>query len=54
MVEENFLSALFRKNPSLSHIYHDETLEILFNYVPNGDLELYRLKGRPKRFVDRR
>ena len=53
-IEENFLSALFEKNPSLNHIYSDGTLEILFNYSPNGDLELYRLKGRPKRLVDRR
>lgn len=53
-VEENFLSALFRQKPLLSHIYSDGTLEILFNYSPEGNLELYRLKGRPKRLVDRR
>jgi coenzyme F390 synthetase len=54
LVEEHFLSALFEQNPSLGRIYSDGTLEILFTFSPDGNLELYRLKGRPKRLVDRR
>lgn len=54
LVEENILSALFRQNPSLHPIYRDGTLDILFNFVQDGGLELHRLKGRPKRLIDRR
>ncbi|MFA5398454.1 MAG: hypothetical protein WC346_20745 [Methanogenium sp.] len=54
LVEENFLSAFFKKNPALSPLYTDGALDILFHFAPRGDLELHRLKGRPKRLVDRR
>ena len=54
LVEENILSTLFRQKPSLHPIYSDGTLEILFNVVQDGGLELHRLKGRPKRLIDRR
>ncbi len=54
MVKENFLSALFQEKPLLRHLYTDGTLDVLFQFSSIGDLELYRLKGRPKRLVDRR
>ncbi|MDI9633808.1 MAG: coenzyme F390 synthetase [Methanolinea sp.] len=52
-VSERFLSTFFRSKPALAPLYGDE-LEILFSFLPPGSLELYRVKGRPRRLVDRR
>lgn len=53
-VEENFLSAFFKHKPLLAEAYANENLKIIFNFAGLRDLELYRIKGRPKRLVDRR
>jgi len=53
-IEENFLRAFFRYKPLLSEAYENETFKIIFNFAGLRDLELYRIKGRPKRLVDRR
>jgi coenzyme F390 synthetase len=53
-VEENFHRAFFRYKPLLSQAYENETFKIIFNFAGLRDLELYRIKGRPKRLVDRR
>ena len=53
-VEKNFLRAFFNHKPQLIEAYNDEVLTIIFNFVGLKDLELYRIKGRPKRIVDRR
>jgi phenylacetate-coenzyme A ligase PaaK-like adenylate-forming protein len=54
LVEENFLKAFFKYKPRLAEAYGSETFKILFNFVDLSELELYRIKGRPKRIVDRR
>ncbi len=54
LVKENFLSSFFAYKKNLENSYVDGSLNILFNYVKPGELELYRIKGRPKRIVDRR
>lgn len=53
-VEENFLRAFFRYKPQLAKAYANEIFKIIFNFAGIQDLELYRIKGRPKRIVDRR
>jgi coenzyme F390 synthetase len=53
-VEENFLRAFFKYKPFLEKAHADGILKIIFNFAAPGDLELYRIKGRPKRIVDRR
>ena len=53
-VEENFLRAFFKYKPHLEEAYASETFKIIFNFVDLQELELYRIKGRPKRIVDRR
>jgi coenzyme F390 synthetase len=53
-VEENFLSEFFKHKPLLAEAYANESFEIIFNFAGLRDLELYRIKGRPKRLVDRR
>jgi coenzyme F390 synthetase len=54
VVEENFLSAFFQYKPRLAQAYADDIFTILFNFIGPEGLELYRVKGRPKRIVDRR
>jgi coenzyme F390 synthetase len=54
VVTENFLKAFFQYKPRLAEAYAENTFKILFNFVGPGGLELYRVKGRPKRIVDRR
>lgn len=53
-VEENFLRAFFRYKPGLEQAYADGIFKIIFNFAGLRDLELFRIKGRPKRLVDRR
>jgi coenzyme F390 synthetase len=52
-ISERFLSSFFRYKPGLASLLGDE-LEIVFSFLPPGGLELYRVKGRPRRLVDRR
>jgi len=54
IIEDNFLKAFFKYKPRLAEAYADETFKIIFNFVGLSELELYRIKGRPKRLVDRR
>ncbi|MDO8728103.1 MAG: coenzyme F390 synthetase [Candidatus Methanoperedens sp.] len=54
VVEENFLKAFFKYKPRLAQAHASETFKIIFNFVDLSELELYRIKGRPKRIVDRR
>lgn len=54
IVEENFLKAFFQYKPRLAEAYAENTFKIIFNFTGPGGLELYRVKGRPKRIVDRR
>lgn len=54
LVEEKFLKAFFTYKPRLEHAFSSGTFKIVFNFVGISELELYRIKGRPKRIVDRR
>ena len=54
LIKENFLRSFFAYKRNLENSYIDGSLDILFNYTKPGELEFYRVKGRPKRIVDRR
>jgi len=54
LIQENFVRSFLRYKPPLSRAYEDGSFKILFNFAGPRDLELYKIKGRPKRLVDRR
>lgn len=54
MVKDNFLKSFLQYRPLLSEAYQEDTFNITFNFTQPGGLEFYRIKGRPKRLVDRR
>jgi coenzyme F390 synthetase len=54
VVEENFLRAFFQYKPRLAEAYAEEIFKIIFNFTGPEGLEFYKVKGRPKRIVDRR
>lgn len=54
LIKENFLNSFLKYKPPLKQAHGDGLLKILFNFTQIGDLELYKVKGRPKRVVDRR
>jgi coenzyme F390 synthetase len=54
IIEEHFLKAFFQYKLRLAEAYAENSFKILFNFIGPGKLELYRVKGRPKRIVDRR
>jgi coenzyme F390 synthetase len=53
-IETTFLASFLSHKKGLSDPYAEGSLNIVFNLVGPNELELYRVKGRPKRFVDRR
>lgn len=53
-ITESFLHAFFYGKKQLEEAYHDGIFQIMFNYTRPGDLEIYRVGGRPRRLVDRR
>ncbi len=54
LVKENFLKSFLRYRPLLTEAHQDGSFNILFNFSEPGGLEFYRIRGRPKRLVDRR
>ncbi|MDP3066929.1 MAG: coenzyme F390 synthetase [Methanobacteriaceae archaeon] len=54
LVKENFIKSFLQYKPLLSEAYQDGAFNLLFNFTEPGGLEFYRVKGRPKRLVDRR
>lgn len=54
LIKENFIHAFLQFKPSLIRTYEENVLKILFNFTGPKGLELYKVKGRPKRLVDRR
>jgi coenzyme F390 synthetase len=54
VVEEHFLRAFFQYKPRLVEAYAENIFKIIFNFTGPEGLELYRVKGRPRRIVDRR
>jgi coenzyme F390 synthetase len=54
IIKENFIRTFFRYKPLLSSAYEEGTFKIMFNFTGPMGLELSKVKGRPKRLVDRR
>ncbi|MDI6644018.1 MAG: coenzyme F390 synthetase [Methanobacteriaceae archaeon] len=53
-VKENFIKSFFKYKPILYDAYSEGILNMVFNFTKPGELEFYKIKGRPKRIVDRR
>lgn len=54
MVENNFIKTFLKYKPGLQQAYLDGTFHMMFDFTESEGLEFYRIKGRPKRLVDRR
>jgi coenzyme F390 synthetase len=54
LVEDQLTTRFLKNKSGLAGQYHDGNLKILLNFTGHGGLELFTLKGRPKRLVDRR
>jgi len=54
LVEESIVNRFLKHKPGLAREYHDGNFRIAVRFSVPGGLELSRLKGRPKRLVDRR
>jgi len=54
LVKENFIKSFFKYKPILAEAYFEDILNLIFNFTKPGELEFYKIKGRPKRIVDRR
>lgn len=52
-IEERFITSFLRFKPRLALVYSQD-FRIHFNITPPDGLELSRVKGRPKRLLDRR
>lgn len=53
-VEDRLIGRFLRDKPGLAGLFHEGSLTIPITFTGPGGLELQRLKGRPKRLVDRR
>lgn len=54
LVQENFLKSFLEYKPALSEAHQDGLFNINFNFTEPEGLEFYKIRGRPKRLVDRR
>jgi coenzyme F390 synthetase len=54
MVEDKFMKTFLNYHPGLQQAHIDGTFNIIFDFTESEGLEFYRIKGRPKRLVDRR
>lgn len=55
LVQENFLKSFLQYKPThISEAHLDGSFNIHFNFTGPGGLEFYKIRGRPKRLVDRR
>ncbi len=54
MVENNFIKTFLKYKPGLQQACIDGTFHMKFDFTESEGLEFYRIKGRPKRLVDRR
>ncbi|NTW92828.1 MAG: hypothetical protein HGA40_05230 [Methanoregulaceae archaeon] len=52
-ITETFTRSFFRYKPALARL-HGDGFSLIFNLTGQGELELSRIKGRPRRLVDRR
>jgi phenylacetate-coenzyme A ligase PaaK-like adenylate-forming protein len=54
LIEDRFVERFLKHRSDLGQRYTDRQFNIIFDFVGAGELELHRLKGRPKRLIDRR
>jgi phenylacetate-coenzyme A ligase PaaK-like adenylate-forming protein len=54
LIEERFVERLLKHRSELAQRYADHRFSVIVNVVGEGGLGLHKLKGRPKRLVDRR
>ncbi len=54
MIRENFIKSFLKFKPGIQQAYSDDTFNIVFNFTSPEGLEFYKIRGRPKRLVDRR
>lgn len=54
VVQENFIKSFMEYKRHLHQAYMDGDFNIIFNFTPPGGLKFYKVKGRPKRLIDRR
>ena len=54
LIENRFIERLLKHRSGLAQRYADQQFSVVVNFVGEGNLELHKLKGRPKRLVDRR
>jgi phenylacetate-coenzyme A ligase PaaK-like adenylate-forming protein len=54
LIKENFIRSFFNYKPLLFRAYEEGIFKLLFNFTEPMGLEISKLKGRPKRLVDRR
>jgi phenylacetate-coenzyme A ligase PaaK-like adenylate-forming protein len=54
LIEDRFVERFLKHRRDLAQRYTDRQFNIVFDFVGAGELELHRLKGRPKRLIDRR
>jgi phenylacetate-coenzyme A ligase PaaK-like adenylate-forming protein len=54
VIEDRFVERFLKYRRDLAQRYTDRQFNIVFDFVGAGELDLHRLKGRPKRLVDRR
>ena len=54
LIENKFIETFLKYKPGLQQAHIDETFNMIFDFTESEGLEFYRIKGRPKRLVDRR
>ena len=54
LVSENFTKTFLKFKPGIQQAYSDGTFNIVFNFTGPEGLEFYKIRGRPKRLLDRR
>ncbi|MDD1775434.1 MAG: coenzyme F390 synthetase [Methanobacterium sp.] len=54
LVKDNFVKSFLEYKKPLYENYLNSDFDIIFNFTGPGGLEFYKVKGRPKRLVDRR
>ncbi|ABE51573.1 coenzyme F390 synthetase [Methanococcoides burtonii] len=53
-IQENFLKGFLNPYTGTLNLYEEGGLDVDINFAGMGELEIFKLKGRPKRVVDRR
>ncbi|MBN2733461.1 MAG: coenzyme F390 synthetase [Methanomicrobiaceae archaeon] len=54
ILEKNITESILKKKPELSEEYSEGYFRIIYNFAKKGGLEFQKIRGRPKRLVDRR